>query len=271
MNKKIINKSSKSKIQKDFKPLILDVELEIKKNIRNIKCLCLRGSVSKGTAKLFTSDIDFVLITREPISLKENKQLVKLSNEMEEKYPFVTDVDISVFNFQDLVNLTTPHELIFNLKTSSCTLFGEDIKKELPDFHIDKKLIEFLYFDFEKKINELYQLFKYNKKKSYNGQKKPVSFWCRWTMRTIIRSTNALTLLKENRYNSDLLDCYKSISKIKPELSKDIQQAIKWDLNPTNDSRIILKFLDEFLPKYLSLFPQKNLIRVEKFIKYNNS
>lgn len=258
MNNKIINTASKKRIQKEFKPLIREVELIIKKNITNVRCLCLRGSVSRGSARLFTSDIDFVLVVNKKISSKEKKILFDLSKNMEEEFPFVTDVDIAVVNFEDLINLKAPPELIFNIKTSSCTLFGEDIKKYLPTFYVNKKLINFLYSDFEKKINELYNLFKHNKKKSYNGKKRPVYFWCRWTMRTIVRSTNALTLLKDKKYNSDLLDCHNSIIKTHPEMSKYIQQAIKWDLNPTNNPKEIIAFLDEFLPKYILLIRQKN-------------
>ncbi|MEM5773304.1 MAG: hypothetical protein QXL86_03755 [Candidatus Aenigmatarchaeota archaeon] len=75
-------------------------------------------------------------------------------------------------------------------------------------------------------------------------------------MRTILRSGLGLVMMKKPIYSPDLKTCLEVFSKEYPEYVEEMEKAFKWAIKPISNKKEILKFLDNFLPKFLMLWKE---------------
>jgi hypothetical protein len=118
-----------------------------------------------------------------------------------------------------------------------------------------KSLALTMYGDVEKELTKLFKYFSNSRSHlTYQGVEHPVSFWCVWTMRVILRSGLGLVMLKKSIYSQDLFTCRDEFSKEYPVLAIYMHKAFELALHPTNKREDVIYFLEAFLPKYLALW-----------------
>ena len=141
------------------------------------------------------------------------------------------------------------------LKTQSVCLYGKDIVKEIKDVKPGSELALEMYGDLPEKLQDLEKIFSHNTtEKTYLGEKRPIEFWCVWTMRTILRSGLGLIMFKKPVYSQDLQTCAEVFSTEYPEYEQYMEKAILWAMNPTTERKEIQEYLKEFSPKYIALW-----------------
>jgi len=251
----VINPSAYEKIPEKYCQLVKDVSQEIISNFsEKLNSLLLRGSISSGRAIPFVSDADFVIVLNYAPSIDDRLWLQQKSQQFQQQYPFVSLFDFTSINKTTLLNDDQYFFLRVNLKTYSFCLYGENVLQVLPkvapgkDFaaqiirHARKELL-----DLSSKLRETpYEL-------TYQGNIKPVSFWCIWLMRVLLRSSIALIMIHKPIYSNDISTCSYELCQMFPQYRSLIEKAFLWERSPTNDLLELNEFLSDFLPKYLAL------------------
>lgn len=252
----VINEASIKKIQKDYFVALEEIKLEVIKRFGNkIRSIYIRGSVSVGRAKKNLSDIDFIVITKKALSKKRPSWIESFLNKMKNKYTFIPFFDFTLTSFDELLTSAKIKNLKIYLKTQSVCLYGEDILHLLPPIKPGRDLAIEMYADLYKELKILQNIFSGKiKNYSYLGKKMPINFWCVWTMRVLIRSGLGLVMFHEPVYSQDLKTCYQLFSRYFPEQKKEMQQALYWAINPTNDKQALFNYLKNFSPQFLKLW-----------------
>lgn len=252
----VINNASIDCIQPPYQSILKKIEKFYKKTLgENLLSIYIRGSVSVGRAKPFISDVDSVAITHTDVTPQKLKVINEYSKELQQKHPFVTLVDMTVISRKALWENDEFSNLKIYLKTQSVCLYGENVTKEIEVVRPGRELALEMYGDLPEKLQDLEKVFSHNTtEKTYLGEKRPIEFWCIWTMRTILRSGLGLVMFKRPVYSQDLETCAEVFLDQYPEYKLDIEKALFWAMNPTSDKERIHSYLKEFLPMYISLW-----------------
>jgi len=252
----VVNDAHIDRIQEQYRPIIEEINDYYKKELGDdLLSIYVRGSVSVGRAKPFISDIDSVAIVKTDISSKKQKEIYEYSKKLQEKYPFVTLVDMTVISQKILFEAKEFSNLKIYLKTQSVCLYGNDIVKEIKSVKPGRELALEMYGDLSEKLGDLERIFSYDTtEETYLGEKRSIEFWCVWTMRTILRSGLALVMFKKPVYSQDLQTCAEVFSTEYPEQRRYMEKAIFWAMNPTANRMEIYNYLKEFSPKYIALW-----------------
>ena len=252
----VVNEARIAKIQPAYLPVLDELTVFYQKTLgENLKSIYIRGSVSVGLAQAYVSDIDSVALIQSTIPEHLQKEIFLYSQEIQEKYPFVTLVDMTVLTLEALMTNPEFSNLKIYLKTQSVCLYGEDILEKLEEVKPGKALALKMYGDIPEKLEALNKYFLgEGSEMLYLGEKRPVQFWCIWTMRTILRSALGLVMVREPIYSQDLRSCAKAFTVHYPEQEEFINQALRWAKEPTNNKVEIASYLQKNLQKYTTLW-----------------
>lgn len=255
-NGSVINEASIDKIQSEYVPLLEEISDFYKRDLgENLLSIYIRGSVSVGRAIFGISDVDSVAIMRESVSEEQQKKIFRFSLDLQNKYPFVTLVDMTAISLDELLNKKDFSNLQIYLKTQSVLLYGEDIVATIGEVKPGRELALSMYGDLPEKLRELQDYFSgIGPEKTYLGEPRTVEFWCVWTMRTILRSALGLVMINEPVYSQDLVTCAETFSSWYPEYKQYADKALFWAKNPTDERREVSRYLNEFTPKYMAIW-----------------
>lgn len=245
------NSGSAELIQKEYKPLLDELTSACQKYFKQeLLAVYVRGSVSIGQAKPGLSDIDMVAVTNRTFT---DTELSWINPAMEKLEKEDLLIELTVLSLDELINSPNFFQLRLNLKTRSVCLYGQDVLPQVPEIKIDNELAKELYLRGLEGLRSLAVYFKNPSKKSYLNRPRPVSFWCIWAMRTILRSSMSFVMTQEPLYTPDLPTCFSALSKFFPDLETHYQQALDWAKKPSSDHNEINKFINNFLPLYEKL------------------
>ncbi len=254
------NEGDLSKLQKKFRKIIDKVIIHTQKIFSGrILSTYVRGSVSIGKAIEGVSDIDIVVVLKEPVPKKSLEWIAKYSGEIEKTYKSITTLDLTIVSLDELLYSQEYKNLRIYIKTQSCLLTGKDILPLLSPVIPGRHLAIYMYGHVIDELKELYRIFKNGKtKRTYLFRKRPIDFWCIWMCRTILRSGMAATMSTKPLYTPELRACCAVFSEQYPELSKEMKQILTWARYPIGDTKKLCKFLDVFIPKYAMIWYQIN-------------
>lgn len=254
----ILNDASIERIQPKYKEVLDEIgKICLKEFGQKMQSLYVRGSVSSGLAIPFASDIDIVAIVKKNIGKIKLKFVGNIIKELEKKYPFVTMIDLTVISSRELFFSCDYSKLRVYLKTQSVCLWGQDIVKKIPSYKADRNLFLIMHNNLENELLELHNFFSCNIiDKKYQNSLRPTEFWCVWTMRTILRASLGLIMVKKPYYSPDLKTCRDIFVKEYPSFRNDMNIVFEWALNPTSDKKEICDFLGQFIPKFMKLYKE---------------
>ena len=257
----VINEARSEVIQRQYQPVIDSIASQCATRLTdNIRSIYVRGSVSVGRASPGISDLDFVVVVFQEISANDRVFLSAKARELEIEFPFVTFIDITTVTVEQLLSSKEFANLAVYLKTQSFLIFGKDILLLLPEIHVGPMLAMRMYGNLEHELTEMRLVIENpESNRTYLGEKKPVEFWCVWTMRVLLRSGLGLVMMKRPVYSQDLETCYEIFAAENPALAGQMKQALTYAVSPISDRKKLTAFLYEFVPEYIALW--NNLIK----------
>lgn len=248
----IPNIGDRSKIKSKYLPIISEVRnFYIKELGANIIGLYIRGSISSGEDSDF-SDFDFVAVTKKEISKKHKTNLIRFTDEIQEKYKRINGFELATVSIASLTKSKDCFNLRLNLKTCSVLIYGKDILGVLPKVVPGKDLSKKMFKYATSEYNTLGEYFLSSLEKSYLNKVRPVEFWCGWMMRVLSRSGMGLLMLNEKTYTNDIKYISKKMIKEYPQFSPFFKQAAMWVVKPTYDRQEINLFLKKHSGVYFS-------------------
>lgn len=252
----VVNEANLRKIQPYYGRILKEInQLYIDKLGNNLLSVYIRGSVSVGKAKPYISDIDSVAIVKRKLTKNDLSWIVKMTNDLEKKYPKAGLVELTVISLGELLKSREYKNLRVYLKTQSLCLRGKDILPQLPEVKPGKKLAKQLYGDLPQELETLKKIFDGKiTNREYLFQRRPIEFWCVWMTRTLLRAGLGLVMIKKPIYSQDLKTCFTVFVKEYPEYKKEMKQLLEWSVKPISNKKQLFNFLDSFSTNFLKLW-----------------
>ena len=142
-----------------------------------IHSIYLRGSVAKGNAINYISDLDTLALTSRPISDSDKVKQEQINNVICSKYPFITGVEM---HFENLSNINE-RWLQFLLKTQCVCIYREDVIPSLNRFKAGRDAFAHIHTileDIDIVIKELNE----------ESNSKEIRNTCTWIMKRVLRA-----------------------------------------------------------------------------------
>lgn len=117
-----------------------------------IHSIYMCGSIPKGTAEPFKSDVDFTIVCENPEDIDYDR-VSCLKDQIIEEYPFVTKIDTIICSMDEV--LSRPNEWGFWIKIICVCIYGIDIGEEVPPIRITPEFILDLNNDTEEEVNRV--------------------------------------------------------------------------------------------------------------------
>lgn len=231
----IINEANQSLISTKWKEAIDYTVLLFKELYKDkLDTIYLRGSVTIGAQIDTSSDIDILVFLRRDKTDDDYAIFEKINKEVIKNHPFIERVDIIADNVS---TITTNKSYQVMIKTQSICIYGNDsFLYSLPSFtpkeaifHIYKigtDINNFIHF-FNSEINDL----------------ELIKLKCKTIMKRIVRTGFELVVNDSGKYTRDLYTCYSEFVKYYPNKKQEMEQALLFAIEPTNNVDLILKVL----------------------------
>lgn len=229
----LINPASLDKIQEKWKPVVSEIINAYKDHLGDhLKSVYLRGSVAKGQAVEYISDVDTFCFVDVPVEEIDTLWEKSVRNEIEKKFEFIEGVE---FGFRTFANAYSKGILL----NQAVCVYGESVAT--PKMKPDKQMMLHLPY-----LDERLGLV--NAKIETANSEEKIKSVCIWFMKDMLRSGFELTMERSNRYTRDLYPCYKGFSEYYPDREAQMREILHFALNPTVDKEIIRRIRDEFVP-----------------------
>lgn len=234
---------SKSLIQDEWKPLIDEVMDYYKEELgKNLHSVYIRGSVVKGEAIPFISDLDsFCVVNNSDVSLVRKEEF---TTRIKEDYPFCEHVELVSLSKEEVFEIISPRKRgIWEevVKTQSVCVYGDNLANSIKAFSL-KEMIGNAYF-LEKTLEKLPSYFEEDKESPSE-----IANSCVWICRRILRSAYDLVMEEEKRFTRDLYLCWESFSTYYPEQKTNMYAILNLSLNPISDVEHINTVLNRITP-----------------------
>lgn len=237
----IVNNCSLDLLQAEYQPVLKDILTLYEQHFSDVlHSVYLRGSVAKGIAMPFVSDIDTIAISKVKLSQAQLAERLTPAAFLDQKYDFVNGIEA---HFESLSDVQNSDRLQFLLKTQCICIYGTDLNPALPSFKPDKNGIAhapYLESDIERAKNWL-------KDETDEAEIKDI---CSWIMKRIVRIGFEIVMERENCFTRDLYPCYELFSKHYPAKQAQMFRILELAVFPTIDKTLItaqMSILKEFL------------------------
>lgn len=230
----IVNPASIDKIQEKWLKPLEEVKADYLLHFgSHLHSLYVRGSVPKGHAIDYVSDIDtlaFVDLAEEGIDISWSKET---NEKIKEKYPFVQGVEIIAIPTEELAENKGDQIMI---KTQSALLYGDDLSKKIQPFKPGWETAQHI-----KRIGkEIENTIEWLQEKH---EAERIERKCTWIMKRLLRSGFELVMERSGKYSRDLYPCYETFSEFYPEKKDEMYKVLELAISPTSDEQMILEVL----------------------------
>jgi hypothetical protein len=244
----IVNPASKEKIQEEYKPMIADIIAIYKKVCgEHLKHVYIRGSVAKGEATPYISDVDSFAYVDLPEAPEETDAEKALWNGLEEKYDFIKDIEAGAYPLSDIQKDTI-------LLNQSVCVYGEPIV--VPRVRVGRELA--IHSPKFRGRLGWYEDFLKN-----DENQKEYRRLCVNMMKALLRVGFEITIERSQKYTRDLYLCYKTFAEYYPEKEPQMREVLELALNPISDKirlQNIIENIGAFLvaeiPNYIEVKDQ---------------
>ncbi len=230
----LINTASIEKIAPKYLPIIQQVVSKIQQVYeKKWLSIYLKGSVPRGLAIEYVSDIDILVIhTAETIST--DWQTAFKQNILKE-YPFVSRLDIKHFTY---AQLRKSKSMKFVIKTQSVLLAGLDLTAQMEPFRIseDSQLI----------LPQLEGDLRYAKLQIPSCPNElELKKIGSWVAKRVLRGAFEAIMVENQQYTRDLYYCCEALRIHAPQNRQLYEKWLQWYLEPMSDAPTLLKFIHE--------------------------
>lgn len=257
---RVVNQGSRSLFQPFYKEVLEEFLDCVSRLPEAPLSVYVRGSISVGKAIEGLSDADLVVVYDHDATEGLRKSYSAMASQLAGKYKGRLDeVDVTLTTREALLYDAQIKNLKIYLKYQSVLLDGRDILDQLPEVYPGRNLALYMYGDLSEEILSLKRQFEgIGAPKLYQKYERETQFWCVWLARVVLRSGMALAMTRRPLFTQDLLECRDLIVEFFPELAEMASLAIDFAINPTDDARECIDFIDMYVDNYLKLW------RIEK-------
>jgi Nucleotidyltransferase domain len=221
-------------LQLEYRKVVSDI-LEFYQEIFGdiIHSVYLRGSVAKGTAIPFFSDIDTIALVSKPVTEERKNKRYEVSSLICAKHDFIAGVEM---HFEDIPHLEE-HRLQFMLKTQCICIFGTDVIPSLREFKPCKDAYAHIFKIIEDIKNTELEL-------GADIGSNETREICGWIMRRIVRTGFELVMERDQSYSRDLYPNYQRFILYYPQMAQQMRKALELAINPTDDPGNIIECMN---------------------------
>lgn len=245
----LVSQSSADKIVEPWRTAVNDVADSCRRVLgENLHSVYVRGSASRGEAIEGISDLDTVVVRRS-LTDKELQQLRIGRRELEQKYPFCTDIEINTHVYDELISGADRGFAL--LKIYATCVWGEDVIPQLPSIKPGREAIMHAG-GFKRRIEERMKLYE-------SGAKQLTRPRCTWVMKRLLRVGGEIIMEREQVFVRELYPCYALFSKYYPGKQAQMRQVLEYALNPVDDLAEVCELIED-MTSFLSQEAQKVLV-----------
>jgi uncharacterized protein len=229
----IQNITSLTKVQPEYKNA-LDTIIEFLTQVLNLNlyAVFLRGSLAKGEAIPFVSDIDCIVFVNTAITELQTKAIQSFTASFLNNHSFVTGLELPVEVYKD----SLPSVYQFVIKTQAVCIHGTDFSKEIPTMYLKDGYIAL------PKIQNFIHLVHQELENSTTEQ--DTQEICTWAMKRILRALFELHMEEAMLYTRDLYRCYETALIFYPHQKELLDQLLDLAIFPTTHQPTIKNVLN---------------------------
>lgn len=210
--------------QSEYKTVLDEIKNEILSHFKNnVHSIYIRGSVAKGIAIPFVSDMDFVVLLKNKAVNIDDFEIIT-DEKIRTKYHFVNGIEFFFITQDDV----SDSKIQFLLKTQCGCIFGNNIIEKIRNFNIGKDAYSHSG-DFNKDVQNITEELKTEENED------EIKSICSWIMKRIIRTSFETVMIKDNSYTRDLYLNYEVFCKYHPNKEMEMRKALLLAINPTNN------------------------------------
>lgn len=197
----------------------------IKEFHHKIHSMYLRGSVANGTAIQLISDIDFSIISFDPLSINEKESIQDIASKINSSNTFIARFDIDFYTVSEIVN--TKEKIL--LKLRSVCMYGDTITDKIADPRTGKDICVTLP-GLETKIAKTRDEIACGMYASEN-----VAATCKWMAKRVLRGGLELVSKRAGCYTRDLYPCWETFSQYYPQYKSDMWRVLNLAVYPSKN------------------------------------
>lgn len=237
----IINDSHINKIQPIFLEVIQEVKNTCFQSLQDdLHSIYIRGSVPRGIGIEGIADIDTIILVRKDTKEIDLGWIESIQQQLLQKFSCISEVELSFYDVEEVLHSSRFSFISFMIQTHGVCIFGEDIRSQLPTYKVSQELAREHLIHLQSQIEQACEELIHNKGKD------DITDCCRWIMKIVVRAGLALTIDKEGLYSRDLYPAYELFSRHFPEQEQNMRKALQYAVNPIEDIKEIVVFLDDF-------------------------
>lgn len=230
----ILNSAENSEIQDEYKNIVEHVKRVYSEVFgADIHSIYLRGSVAKGEAVSWISDIDAFAFTYNKAGEEKLNNLKRKSEELADHHPILNGVDLGQAWLGAFYRLKPLHIM---LKTQSKCIYGPDLAYAVNDLkpgHETNQHLHGVQGEIEETLAWL----------SENHDDSEIMARCTWIMKRLLRSAAEKACLSCGLYTRDLYRCYELAVKENALYAKIWRQVLELAINPVANKAHIEEIL----------------------------
>ncbi|WP_428475005.1 nucleotidyltransferase domain-containing protein [Photobacterium profundum] len=141
----VLNRCSPQNIQREFQPLIVEtINLLVSTFSNQIHSIYLYGSIARGEAVLYKSDLDISVIFHSPLVYAQQLQLEQLASIICRDFPIISKVDFDLGHVDEVMDSVEEYHWQFWLKHCCCCVWGNDLsvffRKHRPSIQVSRAI-----------------------------------------------------------------------------------------------------------------------------------
>ncbi|MFC4737145.1 nucleotidyltransferase [Bacillus daqingensis] len=206
----------------------------------HLQSIYLRGSVPKGQAIKYISDLDMILVTKEPITNQVEAALDNSLSEIAERHDVLSGIELNSVTAETLTGSREFSMMAFMISTQSVCMYGEHIKPKLPPFRISRALANAHLLYVESHLASARQDIVDNE-----DDPEDMLDCCSWIMKIIVRAGMALKTVEAQRFSRDLYPAYLLFSQNFPALQEKMRLMLSYAISPSGDRDELLTILKD--------------------------
>ena len=236
-----------------WKDLITDIIPQIRHD-DNIVSLYVRGSVPRGLAIDYVSDLDLVFLVKEKTE-KLPQDTIDFRQRLLCRDKFCTGIEWARYDLTEL-HSTIPGQLTrfaTLLKTQCLYLWGQDVAPDIPKIKPGLAMASHIY-SFAKDWAD------YPAKLESAQTQSRLDDMCLWMGKRILRTLFELSSLKKPRFTRDLYFCYAGAAEIYPDIKADLYRVLECSLSKSVDKNTILPIFSSTASFAIQKIKETNLV-----------
>lgn len=214
----IANLSSRKNVHPQYESVLEDaLESVVASFGAKVHSMYLYGSVARGTATPFSSDLDISVIMRSACTNEEELRFEEISDAVTSRHPIISKLEYDVGAYEEVLRPEERYHWQYWLKSASTNVWGQDITRDMLPHKPSMELALRLNGDLSRRLQSaLTGLTEEN----VNPRAKAVA-------KKVLRSAYSLVAFRDNSWYTDIPSCARTFLRYYPHFSPEIARSLE--------------------------------------------